>query len=621
MFAAIIMRGSADDPQKYVTGDAFIGSLTPFSKADVAGVWQDDRAIIAQATHFNTPESIHEAAPERCADTGRVIASWMRLDNRATLCAELGLTERPTLTDPQIVLAAHRTWGRDCAAHLEGDFSFTIYDPKRHETYSARDSIGAKPFFYHLTDSHLIVATSVAAIRVVKGLSLSPNVEWTALFLVLLNFAHTQSAYDGVKKLPPAHDMSVDIETVKSPRKYFDFNLSAPHSVKRDDVWVERYREAFDRAVEVRARSAFLIGAESSAGLDSSSIVATLTDKLPHNRDDFHCFGMCVTENEPELLLSTAAHCGAHNTHIVMTPKIMQIDDKFHRALTSLGHPPEHWQMLYMTPFFKQSESLGIRTMLSGYGGDEVVTSYAKYLAAELLSQKSYGAALNEMTGLLPMRFARLFRLMLKDGPNPRVVARQMNATHFSQACIKRDILEDGGLAETIEQWSFPDTSEPNLNTLAAHSASFRLARTARLESEAIFASTYGIEYRYPMYDRTLLQQFFATPSIEKRRKDMGRYLHRRAMQGRIPDRILWQKTKFMGNHIGGQINAVRHDPPAFSALPERLRSIIDEKAYIQQKYAQDNDRNTTTETAVRRNVFFYQLEQLSTWLNQDAHS
>ncbi|WP_371396767.1 asparagine synthase-related protein [Fretibacter rubidus] len=621
MFAAIIMRGSRENPKQYVTGETFIESLTPFTKADVSGIWQDDRAIIAQATHHNTPESIYENAPEVCEDTGCVIASWIRLDNRAKLCAALGLTERPTLTDPHIVLAAYRQWGRDCTNELEGDFSFIIYDPKTHATFCARDTMGAKPFFYQLTDRHLIVATSVAAIRAVKGLTLIPNVEWTALFLANLNFAHRQSAYEGVEKLPPSHDMFVDINTAQGPREYFTFDLTAPHSVKRDNIWVDRYREAFDKAVYVRSRSANLIGAESSAGLDSSSIIATLVDKLPHSRDDFHTFGLCATEDEPGLLLSTAAHCGVRHTHTLMTPKMLQIDESFHRALTSLGHPPEHWQMLYQPSFFEQSQRFGIKTLVSGYGGDEVVTNYAKYLPRELLLRKAYVAALNEMSGSLPMRLARFGKAVTAGSSDPHISLRAIIKNKFALSCIHQDVLENSKLRQRVEDTSFPRQSEWTLNTIAANAPGFRLARSGRLESEAIFAASYGMQYRYPMYDRRLLQQYFATPSIEKRRRHMGRYLHRRALQGRVPDRILWQPTKFMGAYLGGRMNAQTHDPTAFYELPELLRTIIDEKAYRQQQTAQRNVSDNADKDAVRRNIFFFQLKQLSAWLNEDNTS
>lgn len=615
MFAAIIMRGSRETPRDYADGAALLAALMPYAQADVTGVWQDERALIAQATWHNTPESLHERAPERCPETGRIIASWVRLDNRDALCAALKLEDRPTLTDPQLILAAHRQWGQECAARLEGDFSFVIYDPTRHETYCARDSIGAKPFFYYLSDGLFIAATSVAAIRAVDGLALTPDLQWAALFVALLNHAHTQSAYSEVKKLAAAHSLTVQIEGRSDPHEYFQFDLNAPHATRRDAKWVERYREAFDHAVAVRARSAFLIGTESSAGLDSSSIAATLASHLPHSKNDFHAFGMCATEDEPAMLLLTSAMHGIRHTHILTTPEMLRIDEPFHRALTALGHPPEHWQMLYMSPFFELSQSVGIRTLFSGYGGDEVVTSHGTHLLAELWHRKAYGAMLDELPGPLPMRLARLGRYFLKGPGDLRASLKLSLQRHFDHSCFNADMLRDTGLAAKIEQWQVPDYPQITLNIIAANGPGFRFARTGRLESAAIFAASYGVDYRYPMFDRALLQQYFSTPSIEKRHKDMGRYLHRRAMQGRVPERILWQRSKYMGAPIGGRLNGPPYEPMAFGDLPDLLRSIIDEKPFDQLQSLHRNAQDNTDQGGVRRTIFFFQLKQLAAWL------
>ncbi|MGB3165408.1 MAG: hypothetical protein WBA68_01380 [Alteraurantiacibacter sp.] len=73
----------------------------------------------------------------------------MRLDNRAELCAALGLDSSERLTDPQLVLAVHRGSRSDCADRLEGDFAFAIHDPATRKTFCTRDALGVRPFFYY----------------------------------------------------------------------------------------------------------------------------------------------------------------------------------------------------------------------------------------------------------------------------------------------------------------------------------------------------------------------------------------------------------------------------------------------------------------------------------------
>ena len=615
MFAAIIVRGSRKAPQEFASGDRLLTALAPFFQPDVSGVWSDEQALIAQATLHNTPESLYEKAPEICARTGRVIASWVRLDNRSELCAALGLEETPTLTDPQIILAAHRQWGRACSDRLDGDFSFVIYDPRSQEAFCARDCLGAKPFYYVLTDELFVAATSIAALRAIEGLDLTPNLKWTALFAAVLAYSHTQGAYDPVRKLPPAHDLAVARDGSAEPREYFAFDLSAPSTTRRDPQWVDRYRDAFDRAVDVRARSHFLIGSESSAGLDSSSIVARLVQVLPHCRDDFHAFAMISAEDEPEKLFAVSTMCDVRHTHILYRPEMLRIDEAFERALVAIGHPPEHGQTLIYPGFFEQSRSLGIRTMHSGFGGDEIVTGYANNLIDELHRRGQFAALLDELPGNLPARLLRFAKRMRRGPDDPTDAMRRLIDYKLSIACLRREFLEDTGLREQIDRWTVPERPEFTLNTLAGLEAGFRLARPARLEGSALFAATYGVEYRYPLLDRRLIQQFFATPSIEKRRRDMGRYLHRRAMVGRIPDSIAWQKSKDMGGFLGGR--PAHQTPPAmvFEELPQQLQTIIDPQAFATVQSVPSSPGDATNDTAMRTRFFLWQIRQLSAWL------
>lgn len=615
MFAAIIMRGTRETPRDYSSGEALLAALAPFTPADATGFWQDDRALIVQATHHNTPESLHEQAPEICAQTGRVIASWVRLDNRDLLCADLNIENRPTLTDPQIILAAHRQWGEACAARLEGDFSFVIYDPARGDTYCARDAIGARPFFYHLTDTHFIAASSPAAICAVDRLALRPDLRWTILFALGVNFSHDRAAFADVRKLVAAHALCVAAEGAVTPRCYFQFDLDAPHADTRDPIWVDRYRNAFDHAVAVRARSAFLVGCETSAGLDSSSILAQLARVLPHSIDQLHAFGMADAVREPEMLLLTSAMCDVRHTHILTRPRQLGSDDAFHRALRALGHPPEHGQMLAHPAFFEIGQHVGMRTLLSGFGGDEIVTSYAANLGNELVARRAYGALWGEMQGRLPMRAARFAKRLWQGPTDPHAGLSAVIPHALPASCIRRDVLEDSGLAAELRGWAHPDAGALTLNRLAAGAPGFRLALSGRLESASIFAATYGIDYRWPLLDRALIAQYLATPSIEKRRRQMGRYLHRRAMQGRIPESIQWQVGKRMGQYIGGRPHIAPHQPMAFDALPDLLRSIIDEGRFNTLQAEQQASAAGADEIGIRRALFLFRVRQLSAWL------
>ncbi|MGB3471871.1 MAG: asparagine synthase-related protein [Erythrobacter sp.] len=594
-----------------------IAALAPYAAPDVAGQWSDQSALIAQALHHNTPSSLAERTPEICLETGRIIASWVRLDNRDELCGMLGMRDHLSLSDPQIILAAHRQWGGDCAGKLEGDFSFVIHDPARQEAFCARDAIGVKPLFYTQTDTHFILSTSVAAIKRVDGIQFAPNRKWIALFASGFSLADEETAYSGVQRLAPGHHLTIRQGKAGQPRGYHAFNLSAPHSTQRNPMWVERYSSAFDRAVDVRSRSQFLVGAESSGGLDSASILARLVEVVPHNRDHLHTHSLVAHQREIDLLDELNSQLGLSQTHSDIRPATLRVDESVERAITAIGHPPEHGQPLLSADFFSNAQTLGIRTVLSGFGGDEIATSYAKHLVDELHHRREWRAVFGEIEGG-PLRRSLRFARRIVEGPNdPHAGMHAQLSAKLAGSFVSREFLEDSGLRKQIEDWMLPDIGECTLNRIAALSPGFHRGRTGRLEASALFAATYGIEYRFPFYDRRLIQQFLDTPSIEKRRGSMGRYLHRRALSNRVPDGIVWQPTKDMGPALGGEFCFASYPPLHFNNLPPVLKEISNRKAFEDAQSLVTDPPNPMDPAVMRARHLMWHTRQLCLWLKE----
>ena len=88
-------------------------------------------------------------------------------------------------------------------------------------------------------------------------------------------------------------------------------------------------------------------------------------------------------------------------------------------------------------------------------------------------------------------------------------------------------------------------------------------------------------------------------------------------MDGRIPDRILWQRTKHMGDYIGGAPKVGRAEPPAFEDLPALLRSIIDQQAYASVCDRIVKDANTDAVPNNHDLFLIWQVRQLAAWLGE----
>lgn len=575
MFAGIVTRASQDDPRRYTTAQTLINALTPFDQADVTGEWSSEHAIIVQALTWNTAESKHETTPEVCAETKRVIAAWVRLDNRAALCAELNLENTETLTDPQLILAAHGSWGEGCVDKLEGDFSFVIFDPGLHTVLCAKDSVGARPLFYYLDKEVFIFATTAAVFTVLETLRFLPTQEWAVRQMLWYRSDPTKTAFDGVYKLSPAHYLLVGRGGDSGPKRYFEFDGESPVADNRDEKWLIAYRQAFHRAVDDRARSKYLVGAESSGGLDSSGIVARAAVSVWHGVADMHCFGFCEYNKEPEYILKTAYHCGIRNSHVFVRNKWQLDSEVYDRGAAVLGYPPEHGIAYVHQPFYEICFDKGIRTLYSGYGGDEVVTSKAVLFARELYVNRQFGALLRELPGNPFERAVRLALMILRGGKQRKSRSLTSHLSTLPTLLLKDGVADEFGLRDYelqhTEAWERGNTVNEGILKYPI----FSQGQSNRLDACSLIANSYKVDMRWPLLERRLMQQYLHTPAIEKDHRGIGRYLHRRAVDGSIPDSITW-KTKTMGGNPQWSLKAEQPLTHDWESLPPLMRDVID---------------------------------------------
>lgn len=556
MFACVMIRAARKAPQDYATAEALLDALTPYGQDDVRGQWSDENMLMVQALTWNTPQSRHEAAPEVCKKTGRVIVSWVRLDNRPELCAALGSQDSETLTDPQIILECHDKWGADCANRLEGDFSFVIYDPATNQAFCARDSIGAKPFYYYADATVFVAASTAAVFPILKTLAIKPSRRWIAEYMVEAPHDMATSAFEDVMRLAPAHSLLVPKQGVATAHEYFKFQDLAPQADTRDPKYVDDYRAAFHRATEARLRSDFPVGAESSGGLDSSSIVGHAVHHLPHDIDDFHCFGLCAHNDEPEYLLETSQHCGVRHNHITTHGQLYEDADTLTRMIRVMGHPVEHRQIQWHSAILRQCEQFGVRTLLSGYGGDELVTHQAMLLNRELFNNSQFSALASEMPGSWVTRRVRYLVNLRRLTRKVAQIGAPIDASKFGplldNSLLQRSLIDEFDLKDSFTSGFQHQSEARSLNEHMLRAPNFSPRRVARLEGGALIAQSHGVEYRWPLFDRKLMVQYLETPAIEKRHQRMGRYLHRRAVVGTIPDKITWKQGKEMGGFAIG---------------------------------------------------------------------
>jgi len=472
------------------------------------------------------------------------------LHNRDTLLSRLALIPATT-SDEQLLQAGWQRWGEGLAEQLVGDYALAIHDPRQRRSYLARDPLGIKPLYYRIDNGKLGHGFSIPQLRQRSTGTMTKDTDWAAAYLLHLSFSQTESAYKEIHKLPPGHWLSLDDEGRVKIQRYHHWRDDAPPATRRDPQWVERYREVLEEAIRCRMDPDAPMGTENSGGIDSATITAYLAQFLGEPGDRLHSFGFALCEQEPAFILETSqARRIRHNYLITDHYGPEDSETRVAHGLDVLGYPEEHGNATGHIPFYEECQRRGIHSLFSGFGGDEVVTNPGGHLRWELLDGRHYGALWGILPGNALFRTLRLLKAATVSRSRPAYNPNFLRAwhAHWPHQLLRPEVVARLGLYERYMETARYDAPYRRVNDFILQHHLERMQITARLENCTVMAAAYGVDYRWPLWDARLVQQYLSTPSIEKvGPKGMGRYLHRRAIDTLVPRRVAWKPSKDMG--------------------------------------------------------------------------
>jgi asparagine synthase (glutamine-hydrolysing) len=249
-----------------------------FRGPDAQGIWSQGEIGLGHTLLRATHEAGRERQPAALEARLRIVADG-RVDARAELIAKLNsrLANRHGVSlatpDAELILQAYDAWGESCLDHLLGDFSFAIWDAANRKLFCARDQIGIKPFYYTQIANTLIVSNTLQVVRLHPGvLSKLSDLAIGDFLLFGLNYRPDVSAFEGIKKLPPARFLTAAERQVRVSR-YWSFPIEEPLRHRHTRDCIQEFRTLLGAAVRDRLRTD-RASISLSGGLDSPAVAA-----------------------------------------------------------------------------------------------------------------------------------------------------------------------------------------------------------------------------------------------------------------------------------------------------------------------------------------------------------
>ncbi len=523
-----------------------------------------------------TAESLNETLPYTDPDSGMTITADARIDNRDELSPVLGLTDNVQTPDSLYILRAYQKWDNDCGKYLLGDYAFAIWDSRKQELFCARDHIGARALFYYADRDKFIFATEPKGILASGEAPTQLTEDWIANILVGVYPAKDQAPFEQMKKLPPAHYLLVTPEKIYL-EQYWDLDVTREIHYKREQDYYDNMRALIEQAIRRCTRSAFPVGAELSGGLDSSGIAAFAHAELKKRGEELSTFSHVLPdwalgkiypfEDERQYINSLCDYTGITRKHFI-TAEGKGILDEFRLCKERFGYPTGYAFPVFCDALYEKAQNEGIRILLSGFPGDELVTSYGAKFFNEMIHHHRYHILWRELYVYNNRKFIKtgyslIGRLLLHYIPNLYMLIKgNSTKTNWRDNMLHCCVATDEYIKKMhLREHLFEVTKEPIMHSVKQYER-MRINQAFvcnRLEQCDIYALYSGLEYRNPFTDRNLLEYVLALPVNIRIYNGVKRYPYRMTLKGIVPENIRWRNNK-MGATISPYILRIMID-------------------------------------------------------------
>jgi asparagine synthase (glutamine-hydrolysing) len=472
-------------------------------------------------------------------------------------------------SDSEVIPHLYDEHGPAFLSRLNGMFAIALWDGRQHRLLLARDRVGIKPLFYSQQRGCLYFASEVKCLLAVGGATRELDPRGVDQLLTFEYTASPTTLFKDVRKLPPGswltwRDGSIQQGTFWSLPQ----GGVAPCEAPVAEI-AERLRHTLTEAVRRQLVSDVPLGAFLSGGIDSSILVAAMSEVSATPPLTFSVGFGEASYSELEFARAVANHCGTRHHQEVLTPDYLAL---LPEVVAQLDQPIADFSV-FPTLLVARMARARVTVALGGDGGDELFAGYDAYQADRYSSRwldwlpQPVRAQLERLARLVPLGtgkrgMANQVRRFLEGAALParwqhmrwmiflqeRIRARLYTAEFRS--CIPEQTGEliragfgaapgsDRSAAEGVARSACGATRDDRLAGQMQCDLRFYLPENILAKVDAMSMAS-SLEARVPYLDNEVLDLALSIPSGLKLHRGVRKWILRQAFAGRLPPQIL----------------------------------------------------------------------------------
>jgi asparagine synthase (glutamine-hydrolysing) len=517
-----------------------------------------------------------QMAKQPCSlDGGVWLLGDVRLDGREEL--RRGLKEKDNsilagVTDEELILHAWQQWGEASFERLIGDSAFAIWDGTAKKLWCVRDLLGIRPFFYAHAGNCFFFSNTLEALRVTPEVSTALDPAFVGDFL-LQGFCQDgeRTVFRDIRRLPQGHFLKFSTGDVRVCR-YAALAVEEPLQLQPAE-YAEQFRALLGEAVRERlppGPAAIYM----SGGLDSTSVAAHAA-RIAKEGGSGRELRAYTVDFLPLFEDDEASYASRAAQHLGIPWEVHSIGAASPFASWDIENlpQPEPSHEAFVLPDLKLCRLVSARTriVLSGDGGDDVLTGQAWPYLKYLLRGRQFGAIVKAFGGYV-LKNGRVpplhggFRTRLKRW------VRRTDAMEGYPGWLNPDLEREQNLRDRwIELQKLPETTHP-LHPVAHASLNGPYWAYVLEEADAAWTCV-PLERRAPFLDLRLVRFLLRVPPVPG---CMEKQLVREAMRGVLPDEVVLRKKTPLRKEPLDVFTKERGWRPQIPRPTERLREFVD---------------------------------------------
>ena len=286
-------------------------------------------------------------------------------------------------TDTEVLLHGYEEYGESLFKRLNGMFAFGIWDSRQQLLYLVRDRYGQKPLYFWKHASGVVFASELKAFLQHPDFSREIDLQNLSRYLLYEYLPSPHTIYKGVNKLMAGHYLRWSTKDV-SIKPYWQIQFlnglkpSRIDEPEAEGLLIKHLRSSVQR----RLMSDVPLGVFLSGGIDSSGILALMSELVPADRIKTFSIGFEESSfDESSYARLVADHFGTDHYENVLTAKkvidiIPEVWDRIDEPFADASIIPTY----LLSKFTRQH----VTVALGGDGGDELFAGYDPFLAHRL---------------------------------------------------------------------------------------------------------------------------------------------------------------------------------------------------------------------------------------------